>query len=210
MHLTDADAIDVAGGLFLPVRRELGIHSFGVNAYIAREAGDQLIETHDETGSGSGGQEELYVVVRGRATFVVGGEEIDAPAGTLVFVSDVSAKRSATAAEAGTVALVVGAPADRRLPVSPFEYWFVAEKPYRAGDYRSAIELASAGLEEWPDHPHLHYQLACYHALDGNAGAALDHLARACTGDPEVREWARGDEDFDSIRSMPEFAEITS
>lgn len=210
MQLTDARAIEVAGGLFLPVRRELGIHSFAVNAFVGREAGDQLIEPHDETGSGSGGHEELYAVVRGHATFVVDGEEIDAPLGTLVFVGEATARRSATATEPGTVALVIGAPADRRLPVSPFEYWFVAEQPYRAGDYGRAIELASQGLEEWPDHPHLHYQLACYHALDGNAAAALDHLACACAGNPEARQWAREDADFDSIRATPEFAAITS
>ncbi len=43
-----------------------------------------MIEPHDETGMGSGGHEELYVVLTGHAEFELDGETIDAPAGTLV------------------------------------------------------------------------------------------------------------------------------
>jgi hypothetical protein len=208
--LSEIEPVPVAGGLFHPVRRALGVRAFGVNAYSARSAGDQLIEPHDETGTGSGGQEELYLVVGGRATFTVGGEEIDAPAGTLVFVPDVKARRSAVAAEDGTVALVIGGPAGRPLPVSPFEYWFVAEGPYRRGDYRRAVEIASEGFEEWPDHPVIHFQLACYEALDGRREEALRHLALACAGEPRAKEWARTDHDLDTIRDDPAFAAATA
>jgi tetratricopeptide (TPR) repeat protein len=204
-RIDEIEPVSVAGGLYHPLRRALGVRAFGINAYSARKAGDQLIETHDETGAGSGGQEEAYVVVSGRATFTVGDEEIDAPAGTVVFLPDVSVKRGAIATEPNTTALVVGGPADRPLPVSPFEYWFVAEAPYQQGDYRRALEIASEGFEQWPDHAHLHYQVACYHALDGNADAALEHLAKACAGDERAKEWARGDSDFDSVRDDPRF-----
>jgi hypothetical protein len=148
-----ADAISVAGGLYQPVRRQLGIRAFGVNAYFASSAGDQLVEPHDETGSGSGGHAELYVVLAGRASFVVGGSEIDAPAGTLVYVPAVETRREARAVEDDTAAVVIGAPADRELPISPFEFWFTAEGPYNEGDYQRAIEIVSEGLTHWPDHP---------------------------------------------------------
>ena len=209
-RLDEIDPVPVAGGLFHPVRRALGVRAFGINAYSAREPGDQLIEPHDETGSGSGGHEEAYVVVSGHARFTVGGEEIDAPSGTIVFVPDVATKRSAVATEAGTTALVVGGPADRPLPVSPFEYWFVAEGPYRERDYQRSIEIAAEGLEEWPDHPTIHFQLACYHALAGDADAALEHLAKACAGDPRTKEWARTDRDFDTIRDDPRFGQAVA
>ena len=52
-----------------------------------------FVEQHDETGSGAGGHEELYLVLSGHATFMVDGDEIDAPAGTLIFVPDVSSRR---------------------------------------------------------------------------------------------------------------------
>jgi hypothetical protein len=126
--------ITVGGGLFHAVRHALGVRAFGLNAYTARAVGDQLIEEHDETGIGSGGHEEVYVVIAGRARFTIDGDDVDAPAGTLVFVPDVSSRRSAVAAEPETVALVIGGPANRPLPVSPFEFYFRAEAPYLAGD----------------------------------------------------------------------------
>lgn len=208
--LSEIEPIPVAGGLYHPVRRTLGVRAFGINAYTARAAGEQVIEPRDETGTGSGGQEELYLVLSGRATFSVAGQEHDAPAGTLVFVPDVRAKRSAVASEDGTVVLVVGGPADRPLPVSPFEYWFVAEGPYRRHDFRQAVKIATEGLAEWPDHPVIHFQLACYEARDGQREEALRHLAIACAGDPRAKEWARTDSDFDAIRDEPAFAELTA
>jgi hypothetical protein len=209
-RLSEIEPVPVAGGLYHPVRRTLGVRAFGINAYSAPSAGDQLIEPHDESGTGSGRQEELYLVLSGRATFTVDGDEHDAPAGTLVFVPDVASKRAAVAAEADTLVLVVGGPADRPLPVSPFEYWFVAEGPYRRGEYREAVEIATAGFEEWPDHPVIHFQLACYEALDGRHEEALRHLELACAGDPRAKEWAQGDRDFDAIRDDPRFAAATA
>jgi len=206
VRLDEVEPISVAGGLYRPLRRALGVRAFGINAYSARERGDQLIERHDETGSGCGHQEEAYIVVFGHARFTVDDQEIDAPAGSIVFVRDITAKRSAVAIVANTTAIVVGGPADRPLPVSPFEYWFVAEQPYSRGDYRAAIEIAAEGLERWPDHPQIHYQLACYHALAGNHGEALDHLEQAVAADASTRDWARDDDDLDAIRDDPRFA----
>src|SRR4051812_46036332 len=122
-RLSEIESVPVAHGRFHPVRRTLGVRSFGINAYSAEHAGGRLIEPHDETGGGSGRQEELYFVVSGHAAFVVDDEEIDAPEGTFVFVPDVGSKRSAKAKAPETTVLVLGGPADRPLPVSPFEYW---------------------------------------------------------------------------------------
>ena len=66
-------------GRDIPVREHLGIHAFGINAYTPGEDGS-LISEHDEAGSG---QEELYIVLDGNATFEVDGDTVDAPAGTL-------------------------------------------------------------------------------------------------------------------------------
>ncbi len=209
-RVSESGAIAVAGGLYQPIRHTLDVRAFGVNAYFARAAGDQLIEPHDETGSGAGGHAELYVVMSGRALFRADGDEIDAPAGTLVFVPDPASKRQATASESGTSVLVIGGPADRELPVSPFEFWFRAEEPYNAGDYARAIEIVSSGLELWPEHPTMLYQLACYHALAGDREQALDHFERACATSAEPREWQQGDHDLDAIRDDARFAAAIS
>src|SRR3954465_2792848 len=77
-------------GRFIPLRDPLGIHSFGINAIEQGEDGT-LINEHDE----AGGQEEVYVVLDGIATFVIDGETFEAPAGTLVSCQP-EATRSAT------------------------------------------------------------------------------------------------------------------
>ena len=116
VRVSKADAIAVAGGLYQPIRRQLDVRGFGINAYFASNAGDQLIEPHDETGSGSGGHAELYLVLSGRARFVVGTSEIDAPEGTIVYVPDPETRRGAHAVEADTSAVGVGCPAATALP----------------------------------------------------------------------------------------------
>ena len=90
---------------YRPVRHHFGITSFGVNAWTARDAGDRIINEHDESEPDS--DEELYLVLRGHATFELDGERVDAPAGTLVFVRP-GVKRTAFAEEAGTTIVVLG------------------------------------------------------------------------------------------------------
>ena len=46
-----------------PVRHQLGITAFGVNAFTGKEAGDRIINEHDEAGEHDL-QEELYLVHR--------------------------------------------------------------------------------------------------------------------------------------------------
>ena len=104
---------------WLPLRHHLGISAFGVNAWRG-DAGAEVIEEHDEQEDGRG-HEEIYLVVRGRATFTVGGQTIDAPAGTAVAISDPAAVRKAVTSEDGTLILAVGAPRGAAFEVSRWE-----------------------------------------------------------------------------------------
>lgn len=203
-HLDDLDRVAVAGTLWRPVRRTLGVTGFGVNGYTAAEPGDELIEPHDETSPGAGHEEELYVVVAGAATFTIDGESVEAPTGTMILVP-VGVHREATAAAPESTVLVIGGPPGAALPPSPFEYWFAAEPAYARGDYEQAIEIASEGLADYPEHPTLHYQLACYCALARHADDALEHIRTAAEANPKVIEWAAADADLDSIRDDPRF-----
>ena len=107
-----------------PVRNHLGITAFGVNAWVAREAGDLVIEDHAESE-----HEELYVVLRGRATFTVAGETVDAPAGTLVRVGAPGIRRKGVGEEAGTTVLAIGAPPGEPFRVSRWERRWVEKAP---------------------------------------------------------------------------------
>jgi hypothetical protein len=91
-----------------PIRLHFGIGAFGVNAWSAREAGQLVIERHTEIEDSDTHHHELYFVARGHATFTVDGDEIDAPAGTLVNVPDPASIREATAEDEGTLVLIVG------------------------------------------------------------------------------------------------------
>jgi hypothetical protein len=203
LHLDDVEKLHAGGaGWWRPIRRTLGVTAFGINAYTADDAGEPLIETHDETSFGAGRHQELYLVLSGRAIFTVDGRELDAPAGSLLLVEP-GTERAAVAASANTTVLVIGGRPGSALPVSPYEHWYAAQPAYDAGDYARAVAVASEGLRDWPDHPSLHYQLACYEALGGNRDRAIEHLRIAYAGNPETREWAAGDEDLDSVRDDP-------
>ena len=89
-----------------PIRLALDIRSFGINSWTGPTPGDIVIPEHDEAPTG---HEELYFVTAGRATFSIGGEEVDGPAGTIVFVRDPTLRRGAVAREPATTVLTVGA-----------------------------------------------------------------------------------------------------
>ena len=189
------------------VREQFGIEGFGVNAYRAVEAGAQLINEHTETGVVSNGQEELYVVVAGSARFTVDGEEVDAPAGTLVFVEP-GVKRGAVADEEGTTVLVVGGAPGVAYNQTPS--WRVAPmfEPYNKGDYAAAADICRAVLAETPGEPLALFNLACMESLLGQKDEALEHLAESVRTEPGFAELAKTDDDFESIRDEPRFKEL--
>ena len=143
VHVDDLDAIPVAGVVWHPLRRRLGIRAFGTNVYTSEGVGKHIVEDHDELGSGAGGHEEMYVVLRGRARFTIDGEDVDAPAGTIVFIRDPAVKRVAFEQEEGTVVLAVGGEPGRAYEVSPWEHIFAAVaaaqgRPLGRGDRASS------------------------------------------------------------------------
>jgi tetratricopeptide (TPR) repeat protein len=76
------------------------------------------------------------------------------------------------------------------------------------------VDLAIEALEEAlvidPAKAILHYNLACYWSLFGNAPLAADFLAQAFELDSKYRDLVAGESDFDSIRHDPAFLAVTS
>lgn len=87
------------------VRMFLGVESFGANAFEGHE-GELLVIPHDEIGEGEL-QEELYLVVEGRARFTVDGEEVELGPGELLFAKP-GVRREAIAVETPTMLFLVG------------------------------------------------------------------------------------------------------
>jgi hypothetical protein len=202
--LDELEAVPGPGSLrWTPVRRHFDIRAFGVNAYTASDAGQDVVEEHTEAALG---HQELYVVVSGHARFTLDGEELDAPAGTLVYLREPDVRRAAVAQEPGTTVLALGGKPGEPYEVSAWEFWFAAAPKGQAGDFAGAIAELDAGFEHHPDHPMLYYQRACWEALGGRAEDALADVQRAVElGGDRYREYARTDSDLDSIRSEPGF-----
>jgi tetratricopeptide (TPR) repeat protein len=189
------------------IRRHFGIESFGVNAWIGAEPGDDVIGEHDE---GAAGQEELYVVESGLATFTVDGQEISAPEGTIVFVRDPTTKRRAVADEPGTRILAIGAKRGEVFTPSVWERSAPAFGFFASEEYDKAADALEAALEEFPDDPGVLYNLACAESMLGRGDEAIEHLRRSAEQSERHRDAARTDTDLDAIRDRHEFAEIVS
>jgi tetratricopeptide (TPR) repeat protein len=204
VHLDAIDPIAVVDGTLLwrPVRRTLDVGAFGINAYVAPNPGDDVVEEHTESALG---HEEVYVVLTGRATFTLDGEALDAPAGTIVFIRDPDVRRHARAEEPGTSVLAVGGPRDAAYEPSPWEDYFAAERHRTAGDYESYVAELEEALARRPDHPAILYNLACAEALAGRADDAIAHVTRALELKPEWSDTIGKDEDFAALRDRPDW-----
>jgi AraC-like ligand binding domain len=191
-------------GRDIPVREHLGIQAFGINAYTPGEDGT-LINDHDEAGSG---QEELYIVLDGTATFEIDGETFEARPGTLVFVGPESRR---TATGEGTILAVGATPGQAYEGILWGEAWpFHSESMTAYGEqrYADAFEAVRGGLERVPDHAGLHYNYACFSTLAGETGDdTFAHLRRSVELLPRFREEARRDDDLAAVRDDPRFEE---
>lgn len=198
VRLEDIEPIPVVGGrlLWRPVRRTLDIGAFGINAYIAPNAGDDVVEEHTEE---SLQHEEVYVVLAGRATFSLDDDTLDAPAGTAVFVRDPQVRRHARAEEPGTAVLAVGGPRDGAYKPSAWEDFFAAQRHRPSGNFQAMAADLANGLARNPDHPVLLYDLACAEAMAGRPEYAWEHLRRAVELRPSLADHALTDEDLVSL-----------
>lgn len=201
-HLEEIEILDDGRLPWRPIRRHFGITAFGVTAWTAA-AGQPLINEHDE----EDGQEELYMVLSGRAVFDLDGERRDAPSGTFVFVKP-KVTRSAVAEEDGTTVVVVGATPGAPYEDIGWELWAPVRPLYDSGDFGAAADAALGVAEANPSYPGLWYNLACCESLAGRSGEALEHLRRAVGTSEQLRQLARGDSDFDPIRGEPGFSEL--
>jgi quercetin dioxygenase-like cupin family protein len=204
-HIDELEELPINNGEFVwrPVRRRFGITAFGTNAYTG-DTGQRVIEEHSERDN----HQEMYVVLRGRATFTLGDDEVDAPAGTIVFLQP-DTKRGAIAAEDGTAVLAVGAKPGVVFEPSLWEDVFAANAYADKGELDRARKLMADLLEQHPDAWQGFFNAACLEARLGNQDLALEHFERALELEPEkAREFAKTDSDFDSIRGDPRFVEL--
>jgi hypothetical protein len=203
-HLDEIDELDDGRCPWRPIRHHFGITAFGVNAWTARDAGDRIINEHDELDDSS---EELYLVLRGRAMFELDGDRVLAPAGTLVFASP-GVKRTALAEEPETTIIALGGTPGKAYEPHGWELWAPLRPLYEAGDYAKVADGLGVLVKAHPEYADLFYNLACCESLAGRTTDAVDHLRRATEMSERFRAYAKDDSDFDPIRDEPAFKEL--
>jgi quercetin dioxygenase-like cupin family protein len=172
-----------------PVRHALDARLLGMAAFTAERAGAPVIERHRESADGRG-HEEVYVVLRGRATFTLDGERLDAPAGTLVRV-DPQVQREAVAAEDDTAVLALGGDPTFRPSASE---WLERARPHLPGERgREILEELHA---ERPGSPGDLIGQALLAASQGDAETAAKRLEEVLAGHPEYRGPLSADPDL--------------
>jgi quercetin dioxygenase-like cupin family protein len=206
LSIDDLDQFESSDGTLVlsPLRRRLGFRPFGVNVWVARKAGDRVIEEHRE----ADGPEELYVVLRGAARFQLADDEFEAPVGMLVHAPP-GTLRGAIALADDTRVLAMGAKAGEVFSPSGWEDFYVAFAYLRAGDEASGRAAMNQALEREPDAWQGAYNAACFEALAGNTDAAFAQLRTALDRSrEEVEPYLATEPDFGSLRADPRFEEL--
>jgi tetratricopeptide (TPR) repeat protein len=205
-HLDEIEELSDGRCPWRPVRHHFGITSFGVNAWTGHEAGDRIINEHDESDADEN-EEELYLVLSGRATFELDGERVDAPAGTFVFARP-GVKRTAFAEEPGTTIVALGGTPGKAYEPFGWEIWAPLNRLYQVGKYTEAADRGRELVEAHPEYVGLLYNLACCESLAGRTTDAIEHLRHAIDRSERSRSLAAEDSDFDPIRDEPAFKEL--
>jgi tetratricopeptide (TPR) repeat protein len=204
-QLDEIEELDDGREPYRPVRHHFGITAFGCTAWTGRDAGDRIINEHDEADDGA---EELYVVFRGRAAFELDGKRVDAPAGTLV-MARAGVKRTAFAEEPGTTIIAIGGIPGKVYEPVGWELWAPIRPLYEAGEYAEAADRGRELVEANPQYAELFYNVACCESLAGRKTDAIEHLRQAMAlSEERVRAYAKDDSDFDPIRDEPAFKEL--
>jgi Cupin domain len=200
-RLEDIDVLPDGRYKYRPVRHHFGITSFGVTAWVGAAAVDPIINEYDEDSEPT---EELFMVVSGRATFEIDGEQVDATPGTLVFTPQ-GTPRTAVAAEPATTILVFDGTPGKAYDATGWELWAPLRPLYDNGEHAELRARLEEVIAANPQHPMLVYNLACSESLSGHTAEAIDHLRRAVGESEKLRADAREDSDFDPIRDEPRF-----
>jgi len=204
-RLEDIEEMSDGRAAFRPIRHSFGITSFGVNAWTGRDAGDRIINEHDEAGH----HEELYIVQSGRATFELDDERVDAPAGTHVFAGP-GVNRTAFAEEPDTTILVLGGIPGQAYELEGWEIWAPFNSLYMEGRYAEAADGAREAAKAHPEYAGLLSNLACCESLAGRPTDAIEHLRLAIGKSERFRAFAVDDSDFDPIREEPAFQALVT
>ena len=182
-----------------PLRSALETRIVGMAGFTAERVGQEVIEGHTEAHGGRG-HEEVYVVLRGRATFTLGAETVDAPAGTFIAVRDTTVFRRAVAAEPHTAVCALGGPPTFEPSASE---WIERARPLLRSDPAEARELLDELRRERPESPGVRIGEALWALSQGEDGAARELLTSVIASNPDLQAALEHDPDLGRLVTEP-------
>ena len=192
---------------YRPVRHHFGITSFGITAWTGREAGDRILNEHDEadaTGPQRGALPRPERPRRLRARRRAGRR-----AGRHVRLR--RARRQADGVRGG------GRDDDRRDRRRPgkayepvgWELWAPIRPRYEAGEHEAAGRAPVAARRGQSRSTRSSPTTSrVSRASPAARDEAIEHLRQAIEGSELFRDYAKGDSDLDPIREEPAFREL--
>jgi hypothetical protein len=197
-QLDDVEALRWQGTelTWRPLRAVLRTHIAGMAAYTADRAGQEVVEGHTEISAGRG-HEEVYLVLRGRASFTLDGVEVDAPTGTFVRV-DPQVRRRAVAVEPDTAVLALGGPATFQPSASE---WIERARSYVHSDPARARATIDELEAVRPHSRGVGIGEAILALAAGDRAAAEAALSALLEREPDLREALTADPDLGPLVS---------
>jgi len=192
-QLDDVEALQWQGTelTWRPLRAVLRTHIAGIAAYTADRAEQEIVEGHTEISAGRG-HEEVYLVLRGRASFTLDGVEVDAPTGTFVRV-DPQVHRRAVAVEPDTAVLALGGPATFQPSASE---WIERARSYVHSDPARARAIIDELEVVRPHSRGVGIGEAILALAAGDRAAAEAALSALLEREPDLREALTADPDL--------------
>ena len=189
--------------VLMPLRQRLDVRAFGINCWTA-PVGATVIERHSEPD----GDEEVYIVVRGRVRFTIGEETFEAGPATVVYVPP-DTTREALALDPETLVVAIGGKPGEAFEPKSWEDFQIAFAQAQAQSDEEARALLVVEVARDPNAWQPAYNAACFEALTGNADAAFEHLARRSRSARSACESSlRTARDFAALRSDPRWQQL--
>jgi tetratricopeptide (TPR) repeat protein len=76
------------------------------------------------------------------------------------------------------------------------------------GKEEESLKAYNKALEINPDNEYAYYNRGCYYSLLNKSKEALADLKMAINLDPQLKELAKQEKDYDNIRNLSEFKQI--
>ena len=94
----------------------------------------------------------------------------------------------------------------------PYVAFLAEHNPKEAGIWTQSLDAAvqtlKRALEANPADALAHFNMACYRAVQERVPEAIALLQNAFDLDPQLKPLARQEEDFETIRNLPEFQDL--